>query len=365
MIRTVKPGEQFPDLIHNSDLLPLGSTISVGHLTGTRYEQRAPRTWCEIDSTNRMDPYYLNGPSWLRGVPDADTVDIPLESIEAFRWRLRDAALGAAERAGIHIRPVIEMCSAFGAPTPLLTVGGIVSSDVDIRTLPDGTVFYTGHPDVPVSMSVFERAEGMTQMVMGGRDRAAGQPVTIYSLPDSQGPEIGEVADDESLTRVALRAYRVGKTYQKNNSWCSVFDNCLSGLGITDKMFASIGATAKGPGDVVDKEGASRLPEGSILWHPYRNGRAYAVYIREDGARNMSRTRRLHGFEDSGENTHGHMTVVQTPDEPMAWRINGSMAQSLPDGVTVRIHGTERTLNEDMRRNLVSYYDYQVTGWPL
>ena len=365
MIRTVKPGEPFPDLIHNSDLLPLGSTISVGSVTGTRYEQAAPRTWCEVGSRNRMDPYYLNGPSWLRGLPEGDTVSIPLESVEAFRWRLRDAALGAAERAGIHTRPVMEMCSAFGAPAPLITVGGVVSSDVDIRTLPDGTVFYTGHPDVPQSLSVFERKDGDNHLLMGGRDRTAGQPTTIYSLPGVKAPEPNEVADDDTLTRVALRAYRVGKTYQKNNSWCSVFDNCLMGLGITDKLFATIGATSKGPGDVVDREAAARLPEGSILWHPWRSGQAFAVYVRDDSARNLSKTRRLHGWNDSGENTHGHMTVVQTPEEPMAWRINGHMVQHLPDGVSVRIHGTERAIDDDVRRHFISYYDYQVTGWPL
>ena len=42
MIRLVKPGEQFPDLIHNSDLLPLGSIISIGW--SDRQPVRAGRT---------------------------------------------------------------------------------------------------------------------------------------------------------------------------------------------------------------------------------------------------------------------------------------------------------------------------------
>ena len=175
------------------------------------------------------------------------------------------------------------------------------------------------------------------------------------------------VADDEALTRLALRVFRVGKTYQRNNSWCSVYDNCLSGLGISDKLFASIGATAKGPGDVVDREGAALLPEGSILWHRWRSGQAFAVYVRDDGARNISRTRRLHGWNDDGGNTHGHMTVVQTPEEPMAWRINGAMAAHLPDGVTVRFNGTDTVMDDSLRSALASnyYIDFPVTGWPL
>ena len=312
-----------------------------------------------------MDPYYLNGPSWLREVPDHESVDIPLESVEQFRWRLRDAALGAAERSGIHIRPVIEMCSAFGATSPLFTVGGVVSSDADIRTLPDGTVFYTGHPDIPQSLSVFERKDGVTTMLMGGRDRTAGQPTTIYSIPEFRSPEISEVADDDTLTRIALRAYRVGKTYQKNNSWCSVFDNCLVGLGITDKIFTTIGATTKGPGDTLTKEQVARMAEGTILWWPWRSGQAFAVYIRDDSARNRSKTRRLHGWNDDGGNTHDTMTVVQTPEEPMTWRMNGVMAVHLPDGVVLRLHGQNLPLDADLRRQLVSYYDYQIQGWPL
>jgi hypothetical protein len=364
MIRLVKPGEPFPDLIHHGDLLPLGTTVRIGHSRGAPYEKVAPRTWTESSSGTAMDAYYLNGPNWL-GRVEGDEVTIPLESVEAFRWRMRDSALGAAERSGIRIEPIIEMCSAFGAGTPRFTEGGIVSSNVDVRTMPNGTVLYTGHPDVPAQLSVFEIRNQVLTRILGTRDRQPGVPMTIYSIPGytPAAPEV--IADDDTLTRIALRVYRVGKTAQKTNGWCSVFNTCMTGVGITDKVLAKIGATTKGPGDTLDRTEIALLPEGTILWWPWRSGQAFAVYIRDDSARGVSKTRRLHGWNDDGSNTHGHMIVVQTPDEPMAWRINGEMAQHLPDGVFVRLHGTTQVLTDEVRRQMVSYYDYQVQSWPV
>lgn len=364
MIRTVKPGELFPDLVHRSDLLPLGSVITVGSAHGPAYEQVAPRTWAEDGGRSPMDAYHLSNPAWLYRT-EGESVDLPLESVEAFRWRLRDTALGAAERHGIGNGPVIEMVAAFGAGTPRFTEGGIISSRIDIDRMPDGSVLYTGHPDKPNMMSVCEKKNGRLVLVMGQRDRPAGQPMTIYSLPGdtASAPEV--VADDQTLTQIALRAFRVGKTYQRSNSWCSVYDNCMASLGINDKMLSAIGATTHGPGDTVDRDQAARLPEGSILWWLWRSGQGFAVYVRDDSARNLSKTRRLHGWNDDGAHTHGHMTVVQTPDEPMAWRINGGLAAHLPDEVVLRINGVDQRLSADLRRHLVSYYDYAVTRWPL
>jgi len=364
MIRLVKPGELFPDLIHHGDLLPLGTTIRIGSRTGGRYEKRAPRTWVDSASSGGIDTYYLNGPNWLDQV-DTEQVEIPLESVESFRWRMRDSALGAAERSGVTIAPVIEMCNAFGAGNPRFTEGGIVSSNVDINQMPNGSVLYSGHPDVPSQMSVFEIKNQMLYRILGTRDRQPGHPMTIYSLPGYTPPEPEVVADDDTLTRIALRVYRVGRTAQKNNSWCSVFNHCMTGVGITEQVLAKIGATTRGPGDTLDREQIALLPEGSILWWPWRSGKGFAVYIRDDSARGLTKTRRLYGWNDDGANTHGHMIVVQTPDEPMAWRINGAMAQHLPDGVFVRLHGTTQVLTDEVRRQMVYYYDYQVQSWPV
>jgi hypothetical protein len=365
VIRQVKPGEPFPDLIHHGDLIPVGGAIRIGHPTGQIFEQTAPRTWVEQSGRAGMDSYYLNGPNWLYKA-EAESIDIPLESVEAFRWRLRDSALGAADRSGVAIAPVVEMCAAFGASNPVFTEGGIVSSRTDVDLLPNGTLLYAGHPDLPKLLNVFEKTgTGTLARILGTRDWPAGHPLTIHSIPGYTPPAPEPVADDETLTRIALRAYRVGKTYQRNNSWCGTFDNCLAGLGITDKVFAGIGATTKGPGDTLDREEVARMPEGTLLWWRWRGGRAFAVYIRDDSARNISKTRRVHGYDDDGAHTHGHMVVVQTPEEPMAWRIDGFLAAHLPDGVTVRINGADRTLNAEVRRQVVNYFTYQVTGWPL
>jgi hypothetical protein len=365
MISQVKPGEHFPDLVHNGDLLPLGSMIAVGSRSGSTFEQVAPRTWVSPSGGDGMDAYYLNTAAFLYRT-EGESVALPLESVDAFRWRMRDSALGCAERQGIGISPVIQMVEAFGCGTTRFTEGGIVSSNVDIQQLPVGTVLYAGHPDVPKLMTVYEKkANGVLARILGTRDRAAGVPLTIHTLPGWSAPAPEVPADDETLTRMALRVFRVGRTYQKNNSWCGTFNTCMTSIGLTHQLLATIGATTHGPGDTLDRDSTALMPEGTILWHPWRSGAAFAVYIRDDSARNLSKTRRLFGWNDDGAHTHGHMTVVQTPDEPMAWRIHGSMVPHLPDGVTVRVNGYDQVLNDAVRGHIVNYYDYQVRAWPV
>jgi len=364
MIRAVKPGEHFPDLIHNADRLPLGSMVTIGSRSGAQFEQVAPRTWTDPSNGAGMDPYYLNTAAWLYRT-EGESVELPLESVEAFRWRMRDGALGCAERAGIHLDPVMRMVDAFGCGTVRFTEGGIVSSNTDIRQLPEGTVLYSGHPDVPKLMNVYEKKpSGSLALLMGTRDRVGGVPLTIHTLP-GWTPPTEEPADDDTLTRIALRVYRVARTYQKQNSWCGTFNNCMTSIGLTDAMLATIGATTKGPGDTVDKEQVALLPEGTLLWWPWRSGQAYAVYVRDDSARNLSKTRRVHGWNDDGAHTHGHMRVVQTPEEPMAWQMSGVMASHLPDGVTIRISGLDRVLDDTTRPLIQTYYDYAVRAWPI
>lgn len=363
MITKVLRGDPFPDIPHLGDLLPVGAQVSHGPTTRDLYVQELPRTWTLRGA--HLDPYVYSSPLYLR---DEIEVTIPPESAEMFRWRLRDTALAAAERSGVAIPPVHEMACEFGAHDPLFLPGGVISNGWDIKALPVGTIVYQGHPDKPALLDVWE-ADGTKQMVhvMGPRNvRTNGQPVTIHSIPGvSQVPEF-PVADDAALCRIALRAWRVGKSFKTRQSWCSVFENCLLALGITEKSVAGAGGTHFGPGDEVDRHQAARLDEGSLLFWSYRNHNAYSVYVRDDSARNIAKTRRVWGFHDTTDNSHERMVVAATPTEPMAWSAPGWAVRQMPAGTRYRRRQHEGTLviGDDRLRVIDHWEHFSILGFP-
>jgi len=362
MITSVSRGQPFPDVAHRGDLLPIGAQISGSPHSRENYLQEAPRTWTSRGSL--LDPYVYSSPLYLK---DDIEVALPLESVEMFRWRLRDTALAAAERSGVSQPPVHEMAVEFGAPHPLFTVGGIVSSGWDIKGLPVGSVVYSGHPDKPDLMDVWE-ANGTrhpTHLMGKHGDRSNGQPVTIYSMPGMHMGEPMPVADDAMLSRAALRAWRVGKAYKHRNSWCGVFENCLFALGITHESVANSESSAYGPGDEVDRLHSAQLPEGTILFWQYRNN-GYSVYVRDEASRNGAKTKRVWGMQDNTAHSHDRMVVAQTPEEPMAWNCPGWALAQMPDGVAYRArHSVDSvTLDRLTRQHIESWNYYAITGWP-
>ena len=370
MIKTYKIGEQFPDVSHRSDLLPVGTRISTSPgRHGETYDQVAPRVWTNRQASGMIDGYYLSTPLYLMDLAGRDEIVLPPESAASFRWRLRDTALGAGERSSVKIPPIAAMCAEFGASVPYFQVGGIVTSRHDMAALPQGSVVYAGHPDKPSYLNVWEVDDGgsLTHVMGPSNYLGDGRPVTIYSIPGVKESEPEDPASDEALAKIALRAYRIGKTYQHKQNWCSVFNNCLAGLGINDTMLASVGATMHGPGDVLRKEQIAAMPEGTILWHQWRSGYAtFAVYVRDDSARGKAKTRRLFGHDDDGSNTHDLMTVVQTPEEPMAWSVSGTYAQHFPNGTVLRAGaGQAFTMDDATRCNITAYYSYAVMAVPL
>lgn len=360
MITTVQVGAPFPDLLHLGRLLPIES--GVGAHSSVDFTHTAPGVWTQGSAL--MDAFYLNSPMRLHRLPGGvKEFELPRESAREFRWRLRDAALSAAERASVQIPPVLRMASEFGADEPLLRVGGVVSSSTDIEKLPYGTIFYTNHPSTANLLGVWEHTVSGDVQLLGHNRRQAGQPVTIFSAPGLPEVSVDEPADPATLGEIALRAWRIGKVYKSRQSWCSVFENTLLALGITKDNLAAIGAEQYGPGDVVRREHAALLPEGSILWHLWDRKQAFAVYIRDDRmTRNKAHTRRLFGFnDDATENSHTEMKVLSTPTEPLAWRISGTYLKEFPNGTTFDDRGGAlQTLDDETRRSLSSWHSYQI-----
>lgn len=358
----IKPGQLIPDIGFNDAAIPINTMVGTAAYRASDYSKTGPKTW------QRMDPYFLiANPMYLGG--RRNEIEIPMPSADVWLWRIRDTALAAAERSGVSDRTVNEMCVQFGAAAPLLYVGGTVSNKHDMRSLPDGSTLYFGHPDDPKSVNVYEWAEGDLHHLLGVyTHRPEGTSMTIRSMPGTQVPEPDLTpTTQEQWARLSLRAWRVGKTYQDRHGWCGVFQNCLTSLGINDESVAKAG-TVRGPGNEISGDVAiASIPEGSLLFHRFRNSDAIALYLRDDSARNLARTRRVWGHGDTGRNSHSTMTIASTPDEPdlVAMGVTGTELQTMPAGTVYRRSGYSTTYTLGRDADPVTYLHYSVVSIPI
>lgn len=369
MTLTVIPGQVLPDPAHLANWVPLGTEVTPhrGHADGHRYPldtytHEAPRTWIdglegrEMGLSKYLQPLYLCSES---------EVTLPSETEREFRWRLRDAALTAAELNGVSTHGVQEMCRTIGVDEPLLTVGGVVRNAEDLALLDPGAVVYLGHPDRPDTINVWEMGDlGQLQHVLGPhKARPMGAPVVIHSMPSAKPRALDEppISEDQRAS-IARRAWRVGRVYKQRFGWCGAFESTLLSLGIYEAADEStLGLT-----DVVDRARARTLPEGTLLWHQWRGyPNRWGVWIRDDDARNKSRTRRVAGANDDGEQSHDRMTIVAIPEEGFLWRVTGAQLAHMPDGVMFRGESDTR-LDPTTRSQVLARrgYGYNVTGWP-
>lgn len=365
-MKITRVGDHFPDPVHNSQVLPIGSALAVSPGSREMFTLTAPNCW-EVTG-HAVDSYYLHMVLLLRNLPGAEEVELPQVSANQWRWQLRDAALSAAERNSVSIDPVLQMCREFDAPAPLLTPGQVVSNGHDLQQLPVGSIYYIGHPDRSKLLTVWQVGEmGRHARVLGSGERRAGQPVTVHSLPDFESPEPEPPADDKTWADIALRAWRVGRVFKKRQAWCSVFESTLASLGINDKTVvtaAGVG-TQHGPGDTITWDQVRTLPEGSLLWWRWRNKTAAAVYVRDDRVRNRAGTRRAWGYSDDEENSHDQMTVVKVPSEPIAWNVQGALLAHMPHGTRFfdQADNIEKALDRDTASHLSSWNTYAVREW--
>ncbi len=370
MNQTVRVGQMIPDVLHNSPVVPIDSQVQLNYSDFYRHEY--PMVWRHARAKGLMDSYYLSSPLRLTQLPTKDDeFELPPMSEAEWKWRIRDSALSAAERSGIGFSVVEEMCAQFGAAEPKLHVGQVVSNGHDIAKLPTGTVVYSAHPDAIDVFRVWVVNNGMLTPMLGTPEgRPHGYPVVIHSIPEEQAtlplvPWPEKPATLEELAAISMRAWRVGKVFKHRQSWCGVFETTLTALGIDDKTAELVKENVYGPGDVLDREHARMLPEGSLLWHVWRNRHAAAVYIRDDGARTKSRTRRVWGFNDDSENSHDVMTVVQTPDQEMVWRVNGGVLTRMPNGVVFVKDEVTTVLDDTERYNLHTWLQYTIRSFPV
>ena len=362
---TVKTGQQIPDFLHNHRLLPPGSQINRG---GYHYTVDAPGVF---SITNRNSHGDFSQNHW--GLPfelaklDADHLQLPEYDTETLLWRIRDAAISAAERSGVHLYPVIEMVDAIGCTTPRFRLGEVISNHHDMTYLPDKSVLYCGDPSKPGRFTVYRMRNQALQPVLGMMaNRQPGSPVVLYEAKGiDAAPSEVTPADKVEVARLALKAWRIGKRYKARQNWCGVFDETLSMLGIDDSVAETAGECGRTVGEILTKEQVAHLPVGTLLAWQFDRSDAVAVYRRvvAESVRNVSGTRRIWGTDAAERNNHEQMTIIQMPGDQAHWRVNGRVINQCPPGV--RFYLNTDPANVMTTPHEVPYWQsYLVVEWP-
>lgn len=362
LARTVQVGEYIPDFMHEERVLPVGSEISVSN-SSSRYRVEAPGVLTSRDR-GPFDPYSYIYRVRLRGLPDEQAeLRLPPLDLEAVRWRIRDAALASAERSNVSTSPVIGLLRKIDADELPLYLGMTISNNIDIRRLPEKSVLYSGDPSKANNFTVFRVRSGSVYPILGaGNGRVNGAPLVVYEAAGLDPAPTPTQGDPKAMAQLMVRAWSLGRAVKQVQGWCSVFEQTLEALDINDKTAEVAGETPHSVGDLVQRDDAALLPEGTLLgWH-YPNSGGWVLFRRAEGMTNRSGTIRIWGHNDPGRNNHDQMTVVKLPGQDMLWNVSGSELREMPSGVRYVIGGSEQvTPNLTAVNNWVTY---RVVGWP-
>lgn len=359
---TVPVGEYIPDFLHNERTLPVGSEISVAN-SSPLYRVEAPGV---LVSGNRgpFDQYSYIYRVRLRSLPDGQTeLRLPPLDLESVRWRIRDAALASAERSNVATGPVIGLLRKIGAEELPLYLGMTISNGIDIHRLPEKSVLYSGDPSKANNFTVFRVRNGSAYPILGQHvGRINGAPLVIHEAAGLDPAPTPAAGDPKAMAQLMIRAWSLGRAVKQAQGWCSVFEQTLEALDITDKTAEVAGESPRAVGDVVQRDDAVLLPEGTLLgWH-FPNSGGWVLFRRVEGMTNRSGTTRIWGHNDPGRNNHDQMTVVKLPGQDMLWNVQGSELREMPHGVRYLVSGQEQVTPNLTGVN--TWVTYRVVGWP-
>lgn len=367
---TVKTGDLIPDFLHNHRLVPPGTKV---HRGGYRYTCEAPGVFAPADRNSAgWDNYLWTYQFNLSQLPEGiEQLSLPDYDEDTLMWRIRDAALSAAERSSVRIEPVLTMLGQIGSTAPRFRLGEVISNSTDLKNLPDKAVLYSGDPSKAKLFTVYRMRHGEPTPILGQMTRrTGGQPVVLYEARGiDAAPSEPAAADKVAVARLAMKAWRIGKRFKLNQNWCGVFEETLGMLGIDEQVAQVAGETTRSAGEIVTKEQAFMLPVGTLLAWRWERGysNAFALYRRiSEATRNVSGTRRFFGHNDGDErNNHEQMQIVKMPGDEMRWPVPGGVINACPPGT--RYHHTHHP--DDVRvkvegAQVENWNQFVIVGWP-
>ena len=302
--------------------------------TGTVIQDRSSN-WTKLANGNwnnqgggqwSANDFSMNGGISIRSFPSNEqTFDVPAETIERVKWRFRTGALSAAESHGVSVTTVENSLHQMGAGRDDLSVtlgrGVKVGNAHDRDSLPEGSIIYSGTPDVPASFAVFAKKNRQWVHILGERTYLDAETVIESVGGNRERPawldREGTEEDAEAIRQFKAVAWRVGYELKRANGWCGTYEDIVHRLGVTqaDTRVAAAGGLTEGMR--VLGEQAMSLPLGSLLWWQHsQSPDTWALYRRDNASTNRAGTVKVVGSDpDDHENYKRYMNVAGVADE--------------------------------------------------
>lgn len=291
---------------NNLRMLPLGVVIQdseyrnrrLTKIADDRWNVSTGGVWTDWD----LDPRYWN----IVSFPDGkDVYVVPQPTLVQVKYDFRMGALTAAQNHGASIGAVEQTLTKMGCGAEFakeLDLGpGMVLSDPDVRrTMPDGTVIYSGAPQVPSTLAVWVKRNGQWAQVLGERNYMDNSHVIESINGTMERPtwttEVGTEQDAEAIQEWKGLAWRVGYELKRSSGWCGTYEEIVHRLGIRrEDMVRTTRVGDWQIGQRIEAVDAPALPGRSILWwysqaHPER----VSVFVRDNRVtNNQAQTRRV------------------------------------------------------------------------
>lgn len=304
------------DTVEQLRTIPAGTVI--GDPEGTECYRRGPRGgWHRYDRASGAE-------SALRGDPPTGLVVLQgapgtlLEPLDQFKLRFRDHAWAKSEQFSTSFRVTERALQSLGCnELPWLT-GAPVISNWSKEHLPTGVTVSVGNPKQYDSYGVWAMKNGGLRHLLGGNTYLEGGVVLTVDGEVRLPVPVKNNAD--VLARFKSDCWKVVARTKSETGWCGTFNDLMREIGITADVMLP-GPQSLPPGVDVDRDGASRLRQGAILWwqrdtFPQDN---WVMYVRDDRHDTTARTRAvLHRRVDGVPVRHSaaRMRVLGEPDSP-------------------------------------------------
>jgi len=239
-----------------------------------------------------------------------------------WQWQFRDYMFAAQEMHGVSHAVVARAMDDLGFTPDLFPMGPdvLVESRNEQDRLPEGTILVCGDTSDLGRSGVFVRRSGMWASAGLGllREPRRGYRSVVEAVPGVETtPDWwlaeGTEEDVEAIIDLKRRAYGIAMKAKSSQQWCSTLETCIARVGLTPEVLNQRRLGEYRVGQTVNPEQARRLPVGTVLrWRSQENRETRVqFYIRDNGAVNSARTRRVCGYRDDSVPLTNYARVME------------------------------------------------------
>lgn len=319
------------------DLLPVGTVMVYSN---HQYRLTPDRMWERVNDPGHRygnTDFNMHRAS-VHSLPDGlSFIELPTETVGQYKWRFREHALANATQHGVSYAASEQALRDMGAGPEAFPLGAgmRIKNPTTARDTPDGTVMYTGRPDVVRGYVVWQKSGGRWVRLLGEPVQQPGSTRSTYTVASINGDATppawltsqGTEEDEKAIAEFKATAWRRGWQLKREQSWCGTYESVMSQFGLTREVLRT--AHGVSVGGRVSAEAAANLPVGTLLgWMSENNPEERVLMVRTNAVSNVARTVKIGGSEgSSGRNYHSSMILVSLPADERGGAWSGYLAE--------------------------------------